>query len=109
MPLINFINNAIDAIKDQNEKWIIIKAYIEMNEVVLQVIDAGPGIQEQIRDKILQPFFTTNPVGVGTGLGLSISKGILDQHHATLSILTLSGHTCFEIRFMSKTPQQLAA
>src|SRR5207244_13619202 len=38
------------------------------------------------RDRLLDPFFTTKPVGEGTGLGLSICHSILQAHHATLEI-----------------------
>jgi len=42
------------------------------NIVEIKVADNGPGIPDNIKDKIFQPFFTTKPTGQGTGLGLSI-------------------------------------
>ena len=97
--LVNLVGNAIDAVKDQMEKWVKVALFDDAESVVLQVTDSGPGIPEHVRGKIFEPFFTTKAVGEGTGLGLSITKGILDDHHATITVLPHSPHTCFEIRF----------
>jgi signal transduction histidine kinase len=51
------------------------------NSVRVEVNDNGDGINEQIKDKIFQPFFTTKPTGEGTGLGLSISYEIITKGH----------------------------
>ena len=48
--------------------------------------DSGPGIPEDVREKILEPFFTTKEVGKGTGLGMPIVLRILDLHGLSLSI-----------------------
>jgi two-component system NtrC family sensor kinase len=45
------------------------------------VKDNGEGIPEQVRDKIFQTFFTTQPTGSGTGLGLSLSYDIVTKGH----------------------------
>jgi len=49
--------------------------------VEVRVRDNGIGIPSEIRDRLFQPFFTTNPTGEGTGLGLSISYDIVTQQH----------------------------
>ncbi len=99
--LVNLINNGIDAVKSDIDRWIKIKAFRDGLDVVLQVMDSGTGLTLEIEQKIFQPFFTTKPVGEGTGLGLSITKGILDQHKATISINRNFPNTCFEIRFQN--------
>ncbi len=97
--LVNLVNNAMDAVKPLPEKWVKLKVYDEGDQVVLQIKDSGTGIPREVEEKIFQPFFTTKPIGEGTGLGLSISKGILDQHHAKLSLNRADQNTCFEVRF----------
>ncbi len=97
--VVNLINNAIDAIKNLNEKWIKITINEEAEFVNLQIMDSGPGIPKDIQEKLFEPFFTTKFTGEGTGLGLSITKGILDEHNARISVLENVPNTCFEILF----------
>lgn len=52
----------------------------------IAVIDAGPGIPEGIRDRVLDPFFSTKPEGEGTGLGLSVTRAIVDSHRGELEL-----------------------
>lgn len=53
--------------------------------------DYGPGIPEEIMDKVKKPFFTTKPSGQGTGLGLSISSGIIEEHGGLFSVESKEG------------------
>ena len=66
----------------------------------VQVRDNGGGIPPEVRDRLLQPFFTTKPTGEGTGLGLSISYEIVtSQHRGTIEVASLVGEfTEFTIR-----------
>jgi PAS domain S-box-containing protein len=97
--LINLINNAIDAVKTHEERWVKVNAFAEGDKVILRIIDSGPMISADIEKKLFEPFFTTKRVGEGTGLGLSITKGILDEHNATISLNRDFATTCFEIVF----------
>jgi len=102
--VINLINNGIDAAKDQEDRWVQVRLFDQAKHLVLQIIDSGTGVSEEVEKKLYQPFFTTKPVGEGTGLGLSISKGILEHHKATLSLNREFALTCFEVRFQ-KLPE----
>jgi signal transduction histidine kinase len=53
----------------------------ENGSILIKVKDNGNGIPEAIKDKIMQPFFTTKPTGEGTGLGLSLSYDIVVKGH----------------------------
>jgi PAS domain S-box-containing protein len=97
--LINLINNAIDAVKFDDERWVKIESFSQGNKIFLRVIDSGKSISPEVEKKLFEPFFTTKRVGEGTGLGLSISKGIIDDHNATISLNRNFENTCFEIIF----------
>lgn len=100
--LLNLINNACDAIMNQNDKWI--KIFVDQTDSVIKinVMNSGEKISKDIQDKIMQPFFTTKDIGQGTGLGLSISKGIIESHGGKLYLDSLSKHTVFIIEIPKK-------
>jgi len=56
------------------------------NYVKIQFYDSGCGISSEIIDKVMDPFFTSKPLGEGTGLGLSISYGIISDHNGNIKI-----------------------
>ncbi|MHC4516165.1 MAG: PAS domain S-box protein [Planctomycetota bacterium] len=59
--------------------------------VCLAVRDNGPGIPEEHRDKVFQPFFTTKREAGGTGLGLSTSLGIVESHGGSMKVDSRTG------------------
>ncbi|MDR6845983.1 signal transduction histidine kinase [Flavobacterium granuli] len=61
------------------------------NRVEIVVKDNGSGIPKAIKNKIMQPFFTTKPTGEGTGLGLSLSYDIVKAHDGELKVETIEG------------------
>ncbi len=92
----NIIVNALQAMKFQGK--LIIQTYSELDKIVVQIIDNGPGIPKEIQDKIFEPFFTTKPQGEGTGLGLDICKKIIEEkHHGKIEVFSEPGCTCFRI------------
>ena len=73
----NLFINAADAMGGKG-KLKITASFNENREFfIIKVSDTGPGIPDDLKDKIFDIFFTTKPVGKGTGLGLSITKNIL--------------------------------
>jgi two-component system NtrC family sensor kinase len=82
--LSNLLSNAIDALEGGGR--IVISSRREQGDYVLTVSDTGPGIPETLRSRVLEPFFTTKPVGLGTGLGLSITYSIVQKHGGVLQI-----------------------
>jgi len=92
----NIIDNAIDAMEGKGE--IILRTYEESDQVIVEIIDNGPGIPAEIRSRILEPFFTTKPPGQGTGLGLHVTHDIVvNRHHGLMQIESKPGETKFKI------------
>ena len=54
---------------------------MDENQIRITIRDNGPGIPQDVLDKIFNPFFTTKPAGEGTGLGLSLSYNIITKGH----------------------------
>jgi signal transduction histidine kinase len=97
--LLNLLNNSFDAIQGLEQRWIKIEVAHTFTKVTIAVTDSGPGIPKEIVDKIMQPFFTTKPVGKGTGLGLSLSAGIMQTHGGALVIDSSCANTKFILEF----------
>ena len=58
---------------------------------IIKISDTGPGIPDDLKDKIFDIFFTTKPVGKGTGLGLSITKNIIQLHGGNIMVNSKPG------------------
>ena len=99
--LLNLFNNSFDAILPLEDKWIDLRADVNDNILTLEIKDSGPVINQELKSKIMQPFFTTKEVGKGTGLGLSISKKIIEDHNGKLDLLD-SDITTFRIELPLK-------
>jgi two-component system, NtrC family, sensor kinase len=63
----------------------------DKTHVIIRVKDNGNGMPASIKDKIMQPFFTTKPTGEGTGLGLSMSYEIIKAHEGTIEVESAEG------------------
>ncbi len=94
---LNLVDNAIDAVEGSGEIWI--RTAHDVDSVLVEVGDHGPGVAEEIQRRIFDPFFTTKEPGQGTGLGLDISRRIVVQRHGgTLSLESEPGNTRFIVR-----------
>ena len=76
---------------------------VEKENVILKIVDQGPGIPEESIPHIFDPFFTTKPVGEGSGLGLSVVHGIVQSHQGNIAVTsnTPTG-TIFTLQFPKK-------
>jgi two-component system NtrC family sensor kinase len=97
--LLNLFNNAFYAVHqksaptgDEYKPVVEIRTTAKMGNILITVTDNGPGIPDNIKDKIMQPFFTTKPTGEGVGLGLSLSYDIVVKGHGgSISVETKEG------------------
>lgn len=96
--LLNLLNNSFDAVENKINPWIELKIESSQKFVSIYVVDSGNGIEKDLQDKIMQPFFTTKEVGKGTGLGLSIAQGIVQAHKGIIKIDNTHKNTCFVIQ-----------
>jgi PAS domain S-box-containing protein len=85
---LNLLNNAFDAVQQGGWIRITTKLCAHRRRVAITVTDTGPGIQQDILNKIFDPFFSTKPVGKGTGLGLSVTFGIIKDHGGRINVLS---------------------
>ena len=97
--LVNLYNNSFYALKEKTklkvngyEPGILVTTGKENGNIEISVKDNGPGIPENIRQKIFQPFFTTKPAGQGTGLGLSLSYDIVKAHGGEIKVTSENGN-----------------
>ena len=94
--LLNLLQNAFDAVADDpRDRWVRLDVTARENALLFSVTDSGPGVPQELKSRIMEPFFTTKDVGKGTGLGLSLSTTIAEEHGGKLELIDEGGHTCF--------------
>ena len=86
--MLNLFNNAFYAVNEKSKtagadykREVSVSASSENGHVIIKVKDNGTGIPDAIKEKIMQPFFTTKPTGEGTGLGLSLTYDMVVKGH----------------------------
>jgi signal transduction histidine kinase len=105
--ILNLCNNAFDAMRDKLTgdggpgtgyvPKLTVRTHQSEKTITIEIEDNGPGIPDEIKDKILQPFFTTKKGTQGTGLGLSITNDIVKAHGGSINIHSNPGKTVFMI------------
>ncbi|MEO5926655.1 MAG: ATP-binding protein [Bryobacteraceae bacterium] len=94
--LLNLLTNAFDAVSSvEGQGWVKVDVHVEGGLVHFTVTDNGPGIAPELRTRIMEPFFTTKPVGTGIGLGLSLSRSLAENHSGTLALAEPAENTSF--------------
>jgi signal transduction histidine kinase len=96
----NLIDNAIDAMGGKGE--LTIRTSRELDFVLVEVIDNGPGIADAVKLHVFEPFFTTKGVGEGTGMGLDTVYRIVRAHRGEISVDSKPGRTNFQVRLPLK-------
>jgi signal transduction histidine kinase len=96
--ILNVCNNAFDAMRDKLTgdgkpgtgyiPKLTVRTKSDNGKVMIEIEDNGPGIPDEIKDKILQPFFTTKKGTEGTGLGLSITHDIVKAHGGSIEFVS---------------------
>ena len=98
--LANLIFNAVDAMPEGGTITVLARA--EGSDVVLEVADTGTGMTDEIRQRCLEPFFSTKGKH-GTGLGLSLVHSTIERHGGTLTIASEPGRgSTFIVRLPSQ-------
>jgi signal transduction histidine kinase len=100
----NLVDNAIDAV--DGDGHIKIRTARENDRVLVEIADDGPGIPEEIRDRVFEPFFTTKDIGKGTGLGLDISYRVVEDLGGDICVLSEPGDTRFQVRLQIKPAKE---
>ncbi|MCX2741639.1 sensor histidine kinase [Pontibacter anaerobius] len=97
--LINLIKNGVEACLQQSDKPCVeVVAFVpegERDKLRIDVTDNGPGIPDDVLDKIFIPFYTTKKQG--SGIGLSLSRQIMRQHGGSIRVHTQPGETIFSL------------
>jgi signal transduction histidine kinase len=92
---VNLIDNALDAVPKDGR--VEVSAGRDGNRVLVRIVDNGPGIPSDIRDRIFDPFFTTKPMGLGTGLGLDIVRRLVRHNDGEIGVESRPGRTEFRV------------
>ncbi|RMG85980.1 MAG: PAS domain S-box protein [Candidatus Dadabacteria bacterium] len=82
--VLNLLVNAVQAVGPRGRVEVTVEQ--EGGEARIRVRDDGPGIPDEVRDRVFDPFFTTKPPGEGTGLGLALVKAIVERHGGAVEI-----------------------
>lgn len=94
--VMNVLSNAVDAAADGG-RHVELRVVSDPQWVRIQVDDDGPGISDDIRAQLFEPFATTKPPGQGTGLGLAITRQILEDHGGDVTLTPRSVGTRAEL------------
>jgi len=103
----NLIDNALDAIPQGGR--VEVTAARAARGVLISVVDNGPGIPEELRQRVFELFFTTKPVGKGTGIGLDIVRRYVKDNNGDIEFNSVPGRTEFRVTLpiadQSTTPE----
>jgi signal transduction histidine kinase len=99
----NLLDNAIEAMQGKGE--LRVRTARELDRVLVEIQDTGPGIRPDVLPHIFEPFFTTKSVGEGTGLGLDTVCRIVRSHHGEIRVSSQPGDTRFQVHLPIVQPK----
>ena len=101
----NLVHNACDAVADVEDPVVTLRAHRAGDSVVVEVEDNGPGIPDELSERVFDAFFTTKPPGQGTGLGLQVSyRIVVVEHGGDLALDSVPGRTTFRVTLPVSSP-----
>ena len=103
--LVNILLNALDAMGDEPNPRLDVRAWREGDKCYIQVADNGHGIEPEHIDHLFDPFFTTKPVGKGTGLGLAISYRLIRSQGGRIEVESKGQGARFTICLPAAEPE----
>jgi len=86
----NLMTNAIQAMGESGQLEIGVKT-LDPERILIWFKDNGPGIPDDVKARIFEPYFTTKAKGIGTGMGLDISRQIIDSHNGRIYVESAVG------------------
>lgn len=93
----HLIDNACYAVGEQGHIWL--RTMCDHDQIVVEIIDDGPGIPPEIQSRIWEPFFTTKDVGAAIGMGLDIAyRIVVERHGGHIQVQSQPGNTRFQVR-----------
>jgi len=99
--------NAAEAVADRADARVIVTASVDAAVLTVAVIDNGPGVPPELRERIFDPFYTTRQNRAGRGLGLFIAHSIVDSVNGELSVVEApGGGACFTVRLPLAAPKE---
>jgi signal transduction histidine kinase len=102
----NLMANAIEAMHGKGE--LRVRTARELDRVLVEIGDSGPGIPPEVLPHIFEPFYTTKEVGEGTGLGLDTVCRIIRNHHGEIRVTSHPGDTRFQVYLPVTQPKSTA-
>jgi signal transduction histidine kinase len=102
----NLMANAIESMHGKGE--LRVRTARELERVLVEIGDNGPGIPSEVLPHIFEPFFTTKGVGEGTGLGLDTACRIVRNHHGEIRVTSHRGDTRFQVYLPLTQPKSTA-
>ncbi len=112
---LNLMSNAIDAIKERNEKKntqngkITFYLFDNQNTLRIEIVDNGIGLKEDIQPRLFEPYYTTKEQGKGSGIGLYMSRTIIQNYFRGALTLENRGQGCAAVITLPKKLREATA